>query len=221
MKFRLLPSLLFALLTTTFGAQAQTGPSVNITGASTSAPVVDMAEGEVRKVDRDSKKITLKHGPIKNLDMPGMTMMFQVRDPAMLDMAKPGDHVRFRAERLNGAIVLTELSPIAAASPELIDIQWDSAGQFSQPLNVAPARFVEVCGKLAKGQLITWSFEGAIPLSFNIHYHEGQNVSFPAKQDGVASLNGTLTVPVDQEYCWMWENKAASPASIALRLKRG
>jgi Cu(I)/Ag(I) efflux system protein CusF len=43
-------------------------------------PAKDMAEAEVRRVDKDSKKVTLKHGPIKNLDMPGMTMVFQVRD---------------------------------------------------------------------------------------------------------------------------------------------
>jgi Cu(I)/Ag(I) efflux system protein CusF len=46
-------------------------------------PAKDMAEAEVRRVDKDSKKVTLKHGPIKNLDMPPMTMVFQVRDPAL------------------------------------------------------------------------------------------------------------------------------------------
>lgn len=68
-----------------------------------------MAEGEVRKVDTDSKKITLKHGEIKNLDMPGMTMVFQVKDPAMLDKVKVGDKVRFTAEKVNGAITLTSI----------------------------------------------------------------------------------------------------------------
>jgi Cu/Ag efflux protein CusF len=51
--------------------------------AQTAAP--DMAEAEIRKVDRDARKVTLKHGPIKNLDMPPMTMVFQVPDPALLD----------------------------------------------------------------------------------------------------------------------------------------
>ena len=53
------------------------------------APAGDMTEAEVRKVDMDNKKITLKHGDIKNLDMPGMTMVFQVKYPAMLDKVKP------------------------------------------------------------------------------------------------------------------------------------
>lgn len=69
----------------------------------------DMTEGVVRKVDKDNKKITLKHGDIKNLGMPGMTMVFQVKDPAMLDMVKAGDEVKFHVEKINGAIVVTEL----------------------------------------------------------------------------------------------------------------
>ena len=72
----------------------------------------DMADGEIRKIDIDSKKITIKHGEIKNLDMPGMTMVFQVRDPAMLAATKTGDKVRFKAEKSGGAIVVTELQAI-------------------------------------------------------------------------------------------------------------
>jgi uncharacterized cupredoxin-like copper-binding protein len=69
----------------------------------------EMADGEVRRVDKETKKITLKHGEIKSLDMPGMTMVFQVKDPAMLDAVKQGDKVRFKAERSGGAIVITEI----------------------------------------------------------------------------------------------------------------
>lgn len=72
----------------------------------------DMAEGEVRKVDRETKKITIKHGEIRNLDMPPMTMVFQVKDPAMLDKLKPGDKVRFVAEKTPGGYVVTVLQPV-------------------------------------------------------------------------------------------------------------
>ena len=71
----------------------------------------DMADGEIRKVDVDNKKITIKHGEIKNLDMPGMTMVFQVKDPAMLTAVKTGDKVRFKAEKSSGAFVVTEIQP--------------------------------------------------------------------------------------------------------------
>lgn len=70
---------------------------------------VDMADGEVRKVDKENKKITLKHGVIKSLDMPGMTMVFQVKDIAMLDNLKAGDKVKFKAEQAGSAIVVTDI----------------------------------------------------------------------------------------------------------------
>lgn len=70
-----------------------------------------MTDGEVRKVDKENKKITLKHGEIKNLSMPGMTMIFQVKEPAMLDQVKVGDKVRFHAEQVNGAVVVTGIEP--------------------------------------------------------------------------------------------------------------
>jgi Cu/Ag efflux protein CusF len=68
-----------------------------------------LADGEVRKVDKDAKKLTIKHGPIQNLDMPAMTMVFQVKDPAMLDQVKAGDKVKFAAEKLGGAYTVTKI----------------------------------------------------------------------------------------------------------------
>ncbi len=68
-----------------------------------------MTDAEVRKVDKDSKKITLKHGEIKNLDMPAMTMVFQVKDPAILDKVKAGDKVRFKAEKVTGGYAVSEI----------------------------------------------------------------------------------------------------------------
>lgn len=72
----------------------------------------DMADGEVRKLDKENKKITLKHGVIKNLDMPGMTMVFSVKDAAMLDNLKAGDKIKFKAELSGSAITVTEIQPV-------------------------------------------------------------------------------------------------------------
>lgn len=80
--------------------------------AAASAPAGAMAEGEVRKVDKEQAKLTLKHGPIANLEMPGMTMVFRVADPKMLDKLQPGDKVRFTAERVNGAIAVTAIEAV-------------------------------------------------------------------------------------------------------------
>ena len=78
------------------------------TAAMAAMPMVD---GEVRKVDMGSKKITLKHGEIKNLDMPPMTMVFQVKDPAMLEKVKAGDKVQFTVDNLNGALTVLTIEP--------------------------------------------------------------------------------------------------------------
>jgi Cu(I)/Ag(I) efflux system protein CusF len=71
----------------------------------------DLSDGEVRKVDKDAKKITIKHGPLANLDMPPMTMVFQVKDPAMLDQVKAGDKVKFQAEKVGGSFTVTKIEP--------------------------------------------------------------------------------------------------------------
>ncbi len=78
-------------------------------GKDKTAAASDMTDAEVRKIDKDNSKITLKHGEIKNLDMPGMTMVFQLKDAAMLDKLKPGDKVKFKAEKLGGAYTVTAI----------------------------------------------------------------------------------------------------------------
>ena len=89
-------------------ALAQTAaPTVPAASNAATMPVKEMAEAEVRKVDKDAKKVTLKHGPIKNLDMPGMTMVFQVKDAALLEKLSVGDKIMFTAERQQGAFVVT------------------------------------------------------------------------------------------------------------------
>lgn len=70
-----------------------------------------MSEGEVRKVDKEAGKLTLKHGELKNLQMPAMTMVFRVKDPAMLDKVKVGDKVNFVAEKIGGQFTVTRIEP--------------------------------------------------------------------------------------------------------------
>lgn len=93
-----------AALAQTASAPAMSGETKVMQSASS-----EMTEGEVRKIDKDTKKITLKDGEIKNLGMPGMTMVFQVKDPAMLDPVKAGDKVKLNGERAGGAMVVTHI----------------------------------------------------------------------------------------------------------------
>lgn len=82
-----------------------------LTISTTAMAALPMVDGEVRKVDTSANKITLKHGEIKNLDMPPMTMVFQVKDPAMLEKVKAGDKVQFTVDNVNGAMTVLTLQP--------------------------------------------------------------------------------------------------------------
>ena len=75
----------------------------------TMAATGDMTDGEVRKVDKEGGKLTLKHADIKSLDMPGMTMVFVVKDKAMLDKLKAGDKIKFKAINDAGKFTVTEM----------------------------------------------------------------------------------------------------------------
>ena len=75
----------------------------------TAADAATMSDGEVRKIDKDAKKITIKHGELKNLDMPAMTMVFQVKEPALLEKVKVGDKIKFRAEKIGSSYTATAI----------------------------------------------------------------------------------------------------------------
>jgi Cu(I)/Ag(I) efflux system protein CusF len=85
-----------------FAVEAHHEPAANVKTAS-----AQLADGEVRKVDKDAKKLTIRHGPLPNLDMPAMTMVFQVKDPAILEQVKVGDRIRFSAEKVGSAYTVT------------------------------------------------------------------------------------------------------------------
>lgn len=88
-------------------AQVSTAP------AAVTTPVSDaMTDGEVKKIDLDNGKITLKHGPIQALDMPGMTMVFTVRDKSRLPTLKPGDKVQFVVVQEGAKMVVTDIQPL-------------------------------------------------------------------------------------------------------------
>jgi len=89
------------------------------TGSSAAGPVerhgamaqgaAELADGEVRKVNKDAMKLTIRHGAIAHMDMPPMTMVYRVSDPVMLNRVKAGDKIRFSAEKIGGAYVVTRI----------------------------------------------------------------------------------------------------------------
>jgi Cu/Ag efflux protein CusF len=101
------------LITTVLAAAALAAPATaqQKTDDHAAHHAADMADGEVRKVDKEAAKLTIKHGEIKSLDMPPMTMVFQVKDTALLDKVKAGDKVRFRAEKIASGYAVTAIEP--------------------------------------------------------------------------------------------------------------
>lgn len=91
------------------GDQADKHHESKPAAAKSAVDSTSMTEAEVRKVDKDAKKITLKHGEIKNLEMPAMTMVFQVKDIALLDKVNVGDKVKFKAEKVASGYVVTKI----------------------------------------------------------------------------------------------------------------
>lgn len=89
--------------------QADEHDSHHAPAAAAAATTGEMSEGEVRKVNADTQKITLRHGELKNLAMPPMTMVFRVADPAMLEQVKAGDKVRFVADKVDGQFTIVRI----------------------------------------------------------------------------------------------------------------
>lgn len=119
-----------------------------------------------------------------------------------------------------GALAAVTLSGAALAASHIVDIAWPPDGRFAHKAQIAAGKFVEVCGKLAVGEGVRWSFTTAAPVDFNIHYHVGKEAVFPARQTQVSSGRDTLNVAVAQDYCWMWTNKGSAPVSLVVDLAR-
>jgi Cu(I)/Ag(I) efflux system periplasmic protein CusF len=110
MRTAFLPALGLSILLVA-PLQAASPPAVDPGAAMERGAAGSMSEGTVKKVDPSAGKLTIAHGPLENLGMPAMTMVFRVKDPAMLAKVKTGDKIRFTAERVAGTFTVTALEP--------------------------------------------------------------------------------------------------------------
>lgn len=107
-------TLIAAALLASAGAYAQQAPQSGDHAAhhpaqADTTAAAPQSEGEVRKIDQAQGKVTLRHGPLVNLDMPAMTMVFTAPDKKLLDGLKEGDKVKFTADKQNGTYVVTAI----------------------------------------------------------------------------------------------------------------
>jgi Cu/Ag efflux protein CusF len=105
--------LLFGVPAGAQGTSQGTAPGASATPAAAPSgagpQAASKAEAEVRRVEVSTGRIQLRHGPIANLDMPPMTMVFRVKSPALLDGLKEGDRILFTAEKIDGAYTVTSV----------------------------------------------------------------------------------------------------------------
>ena len=119
------------------------------------------------------------------------------------------------------ALVLAVLlGASGAASAGLVEIGWNGADRYEQRLSIEAGGFTELCGRLVEGARIQWQFEASAPTSFNIHFHEGKAVTFPAKEEGTTRSTGTLEVRSARDYCWMWSNKTEASMSVFVQMSK-
>jgi hypothetical protein len=120
--------------------------------------------------------------------------------------------------RLAFALALAVSATASVAS--VVEIAWDADGRFTTEQTVEPGGIAEVCGPVAAGQAVRWRFEADAPVDFNIHFHAGAKVHYPARQANVVQRSGTLKATGAQDYCWMWTKRGAKPTQVRLRLER-
>lgn len=93
-------------------AVAESGDNTGDYASSVEAGAAALTDGEIRKIDKEAKKLTLRHGPIANLVMPGMTMVFQVQNAALLEHVKAGDKVKVAADTIGGLFAVTRIETV-------------------------------------------------------------------------------------------------------------
>jgi hypothetical protein len=115
-------------------------------------------------------------------------------------------------------LAMAMLGRPAAATEHLVEVARGEMGDYKADLQIPAGKFKELCVSLKKGERVEWAFASPVDTSFNIHYHVGASVSYPAKVDGIRAARGTLEVALDQDFCWLWK-AGSQPAPVSASLK--
>jgi len=106
------------------------------------------------------------------------------------------------------------------AHAEIVDIAWNADGKFGHATAIPARGILEVCGKLPVGLTVDWSFTSSAAIESNVHFHEGKQVTYPAKHAAAPSVTDSLIVAAEQDYCWMWSNRTLQPVQVDVQLLR-
>lgn len=123
-------------------------------------------------------------------------------------------------KRAAAVAVLGLAAAPAAPAAVLVDIAWDAQGRFRLTAPLPAGQVLEVCGRLQAGVVVAWRHDTSVPMAFNIHYHVGKDVVYPAQVASTRSGADRLRVTQEQDYCWIWTNKTGGAATVTLDLQR-
>jgi hypothetical protein len=110
-------------------------------------------------------------------------------------------------------------SVVVSAAAELVEVTLVPGTVVEKRLTVAPGKFAELCSAIKRGQIIEWQFRSDAATDFNIHFHVGERVEYPAQRKNVKDANGRLVIEADQGYCWMWTNQSLKPLEVDVTLR--
>lgn len=108
-KLTLMAMLMAPMLAFSHGDDMHLNDAQEQAAPATTSVTAAMSEGEIRRINKETGKVTIKHGPLKNLNMPAMTMLFLIEPPTMIDQIKEGDKIKFVADKVGGEFVVKSL----------------------------------------------------------------------------------------------------------------
>jgi hypothetical protein len=106
-----------------------------------------------------------------------------------------------------------------AAQAEQLEIDWEADGRFGYESLLHGAAMTEICGHLDASAVVDWQMKSSTPIDFNVHYHQGEEVVYPTRENGVSNLHDRLAVAGAETYCWMFTNPLQTPTVITLNLQ--
>jgi hypothetical protein len=105
-------------------------------------------------------------------------------------------------------------------SAQMQDIAFDERGGAALRTQVAPGKAIEWCGMMLHGDDVYWEFESADPLDMNLHFHEGNTVTYSVRAEETSTRSGRLLPAVERPHCWMWTNHRGAPVALQARLQK-
>jgi hypothetical protein len=105
------------------------------------------------------------------------------------------------------------------AQAEQLEIEWQPDGRFGYASLLHGAAMTEICGPLDANAVVDWQVKSSTPIDFNVHYHQGEEVVYPTRQNGVSKFTDRLAVTAAETYCWMFTNPQSTPTVITLDLQ--